>query len=71
MTTCPECTGHMKWDGRQQRYVCQRCGLALKDKELEEMRDKHRADIDDVRDKEWQKKKQRKEYLNWWLSEKK
>jgi hypothetical protein len=60
----------MKWDGRQRRYVCQRCGLSLKYKEIEEMRDKYRDDIEEAKGKDWQKEKRKKEYLNWWLSEK-
>ncbi|MBD3228709.1 MAG: hypothetical protein GF329_11040 [Candidatus Lokiarchaeota archaeon] len=71
MPTCPECAGQMKWDGSQRRYVCQRCGLALKYKEIEEMRDKYRDDIEKAKDSDWKKKKEKKDYLNWWLSSEK
>ncbi|MHA1271341.1 MAG: hypothetical protein ACTSPY_16225 [Candidatus Helarchaeota archaeon] len=67
---CPECAGKMKWDGRTRRYICQRCGLALKYKEIEELREKYRDEIEKERGKDWEKEKRKKEYLKWWLSEK-
>jgi len=70
MVVCPECAGTMKYDGRQQRYVCQRCGLALKYNEIEEMRAKHRDEIDKERGQDWKEDQRKKEYLKWWLSKK-
>ncbi|MHA1231187.1 MAG: hypothetical protein ACTSPQ_11125 [Candidatus Helarchaeota archaeon] len=67
---CPECAGIMKWDSRQRRYVCQRCGLALKYREIEEIREKYRNEIEKERGKDWEAEQRKKEYLKWWLSKK-
>ncbi|MHA1696080.1 MAG: hypothetical protein ACTSWR_10060 [Candidatus Helarchaeota archaeon] len=61
----------MKWDGSQRRYICQRCGLALKYKEIEKMREKYKNYIDEARGNGWKEEQRKKEYLKWWLSEKK
>lgn len=70
MPTCPECAGNMKYDGKERRYVCHRCGLALRWNEIEEMRDKTRDAVEEERGTEWKEEQRKKDYLKWWLSEK-
>jgi hypothetical protein len=50
------------------RYVCKSCGLAVTHQELMEMRDRLRSRVER---KDEERKKLRKEYLQWWLSSKK
>ncbi|WEU40828.1 MAG: hypothetical protein OdinLCB4_002625 [Candidatus Odinarchaeum yellowstonii] len=68
---CPECAGEMRFDRNLHMYVCTRCGLALtsedRDKILLEQRSKVYSDIDS----EEERKRRRKDYLKWWLSDKK
>ncbi|MHA1264192.1 MAG: hypothetical protein ACTSRS_03065 [Candidatus Helarchaeota archaeon] len=71
MPRCPECAGLMKFDRNLHLYVCQRCGLALKRSELDKMREQHRDHIREIKGKEYEEKKKRKEYLEWWLSKEK
>ncbi len=61
----------MKYDRNVRRYVCQRCGLALNRYELDKMREQHRDRIREEKGKEWEEKRRRKEYLDWWLSKEK
>ena len=71
MQRCPECAGLMKFDRNVHRYVCQRCGLALARSELDKMREQHRDRIREVKGKEFEERRKRKEYLDWWLSKEK
>ena len=71
MPRCPECAGLMKFDRNVHRYVCQRCGLALARSELDKMREQHRDRIREVKGKEFEERRKRKEYLDWWLSKEK
>jgi transcription initiation factor IIE alpha subunit len=66
---CPECAGTMKFDRYIHRHVCTRCGLALTNEEREKIIKQQRGEIYET-DPEEEKRKRRKEYLNWWLSEK-
>ena len=66
---CPECAGTMKYDKYIHRNVCMRCGLALSSEEREKIIKNQRGELYD-KDPEEEKKNRRKEYLNWWLSEK-
>jgi hypothetical protein len=68
MPYCPECGGNMRYISLTKRYVCRSCGLTLTYQELIEMRDrlKGRAEPEDE-----ERRKLRKEYLQWWLSKKK
>ncbi len=60
--TCPECGGPLFYEVPTKMYVCKKCGLYLTKQQLidllEKKKEKPRLDA-------------KKEYLNWWLSEKK
>ena len=68
MRYCPECGGEMRYISLTKRYVCKSCGLTLTFQELIEMRDRQNERVEPEED---ERKKQRKEYLQWWLSKKK
>ena len=67
MPYCPECGGEMRYDSMLKRYICKSCGLSVTYEELSEMRDRVRDRPDSGED---EKKKRRKEYLDWWFSKK-
>lgn len=71
MPRCPECAGPMKFDSYQRQYVCQRCGLSVERSELDKMREQQRDTIREIKGREFEEKKKRKEYLEWWLSKEK
>ena len=50
------------------RYVCKSCGLSLTREEIVELRRKFRPSFES---EEERRKRERKEYLKWWLSKKK
>ena len=58
----------MRYISLRKRYVCKSCGLTLTHQELMEMRDRLRSR---EKPEEDERKKVRKEYLQWWLSKKK
>jgi len=64
---CPECGGEMVYDLNLKMYTCKSCGLTLRYHEIIELR---RKNIPEFRSEE-QRKHEKKEYLKWWLSEKK
>jgi len=67
MPYCPECGGEMRYVSATKHYVCKSCGLSLTHQELIEIRESRiRSDSE-----EDERKKTRKEYLEWWLSKKK
>ena len=68
-TVCPECAGTMKYDRYVRMMVCQRCGLAVTREELDKMRAELRkfAQVEDTED---EKRRSRKEYLDWYLGQK-
>jgi len=68
-TVCPECAGTMKYDRYIRLMVCQRCGLAVTREELDKMRAELRkfAQVEDTED---EKRRSRKEYLDWYLGQK-
>jgi tRNA(Ile2) C34 agmatinyltransferase TiaS len=68
MPYCPECGGEMHYISLTKRYSCKSCGLTLNHQELMEMRDRQRSRAEPEED---ERKKVRKEYLEWWLSKKK
>jgi len=68
MPYCPECGGEMQYISMTKRYACKSCGLAVTRQELMELRQKLRPTMESRDD---ERKKQRKEYLKWWLSKKK
>ncbi|MEM2112364.1 MAG: hypothetical protein QXX08_10905 [Candidatus Bathyarchaeia archaeon] len=68
MHFCPECGGEMCYISVTKHYVCKSCGLSLTFQEIMEMREKSKARIEP---EEEERKRVRKEYLQWWLSKKK
>jgi len=68
MPYCPECGGEMQYIYTMKRYVCRSCGLSVTRQELFELRQKLRPRFES---EEEQRKRERKEYLKWWLSKKK
>lgn len=68
MPYCPECGGEMQYISATKRYVCKSCGLSLTRQELFELRRQLRPRFES---EEEQRRKERKEYLKWWLSKKK
>jgi len=68
MPYCPECGGEMQYTPAIKRYACKSCGLSLTHQELIELREQLRPATET---EEEQKQKQRREYLKWWLSNKK
>jgi len=68
MPFCPECGGEMRYSSATKRYACQSCGLSVTHQELLEMREQMRPSEES---EEEQRQRQRKEYLKWWLSDKK
>lgn len=65
---CPECGGEMQYTSATKCYACKSCGLSVTHQELIELREKLRPKFETEED---EKKKQQKEYLKWWLSNKK
>jgi len=62
---CPECGGEMAYDLNIKLYSCKSCGLTLSYQELLEAKNKNTQNIEAE-----EKKRERKEYLKWWLSKK-
>jgi len=67
MPYCPECGGEMFYISRLKHYVCRSCGLTLTLQEIIELREKTKENRESDED---EKRKARKEYLQWWLSKK-
>jgi hypothetical protein len=65
---CPECGGEMQYTSATKCYACKSCGLSVTNQELLEMREKLRPKFETEEDK---KKEEQREYLKWWLSNKK
>jgi len=57
----------MKYDSRIRKYACQSCGLSLTYQELIEIRAASRPQEESAEDKH---RRERREYLKWWLSKK-
>ncbi|MGP3667875.1 MAG: TFIIB-type zinc ribbon-containing protein [Candidatus Bathyarchaeota archaeon] len=64
---CPECGGEMFYDVKTKLYSCKVCGLTLNYHEIEELRKRNiaKSSVDE------EKKREKSEYLKWWLSKKK
>ncbi|MFQ6080492.1 MAG: hypothetical protein ACE5OW_02355 [Candidatus Bathyarchaeia archaeon] len=58
----------MQYISATKRYACKSCGLSLTRQELFELRRQLRPRFESEED---QRRKERKEYLKWWLSKKK
>lgn len=58
----------MRYMSATKRYSCKSCGLTLSHQELMEMRNQQKVHKEP---EEEERKKVRKEYLEWWLSKKK
>lgn len=67
MAYCPECGGKMKYISMTKRYACQSCGLSVTHQELIELRQQLRPKLESDLD---EKRRNRKEYLKWWLGKK-
>ena len=65
---CPECGGTMIYESPVRRFVCRSCGLYATRDEISDLRQKARIPVVDEARK---KRKERGEYLDWWLSSKK
>jgi len=65
---CPECGGELKYTSVTKRYVCVSCGLSITHQELMELRAKLRPSFESEEEK---RRRERKEYLKWWLGKKK
>jgi hypothetical protein len=57
----------MQYTSTTKCYACKSCGLTVTNQELLELREKLRPNFDT----EDAKKKEQREYLKWWLSNKK
>ncbi|MEO0251885.1 MAG: hypothetical protein ABIM44_06560 [candidate division WOR-3 bacterium] len=57
----------MLYISRVKQYVCKDCGLSLTLQEIIEIREKSKSSHESNED---EKRKIRKEYLEWWLSKK-
>ena len=68
MPYCPECGGDMQHVSATRRYVCKSCGLSVTQQELFELRQQFRVKLESDEDEQ---RKERKEYLKWWLGKKK
>ncbi|GAB4328909.1 MAG: hypothetical protein Kow0069_36270 [Promethearchaeota archaeon] len=70
MARCPECGGIMEYNPALKLLVCTSCGLAVTRSELDRMHDEQRKRLD-PQSREEERRKRRKEYLDWYLSSKK
>jgi len=68
MPYCPECGGEMHYTPTTKRYACKSCGLSVTHQELIELREQMRPKTETD---EEQHQRERREYLKWWLSNKK
>lgn len=68
MDYCPECGGEMHYIISAKNYVCKSCGILLSHQEILEAREKQKPEDESAED---QHKRERKDYLKWWLSKKK
>lgn len=71
MNYCPECGGDMAHVWETRRYVCKSCGLSVTHQELFELRQRARELRVKLESDEEGQRKDRKEYLKWWLGKKK
>jgi len=60
---CPECGGELGYDPRFKSYSCRSCGVTFSYQELLEAYDKLGA----RESEEELKRKERRDYLKWWL----
>lgn len=63
---CPECGGVLFFDPSARSYGCKACGLSVTRDQLSDLKDRLRIEIDPER----KKRRERTEYLDWWLSKK-
>lgn len=64
---CPDCGGTMFYDRETRQYVCNSCGASYTIQELIVRRERELA----LKDEQERRKRQKEEYLAWWLSKKK
>ena len=65
---CLECGGNLSYDPAIKQYACKSCGLTFTQQNLLEGREKMLR-TEESADEE--KKRRHKDYLKWWLSDKK
>gem|GEM_PF-122064 len=63
---CPECGGVLFFDPSAKSYGCKTCGLSVTRDQLSDLKNRLRVDLDPER----KKRRERTEYLDWWLSKK-
>ncbi|MEM2910460.1 MAG: FYDLN acid domain-containing protein [Nitrososphaerota archaeon] len=67
MRFCPDCGGAMFYDKETKEYVCNSCGASYTIQELTVRKERELA----LKYEGEKKKRQKEEYLEWWLSKKK
>ncbi|MFB0569626.1 MAG: hypothetical protein ACETV0_08460 [Nitrososphaeria archaeon] len=67
MPYCTECGGKLMYDRSVKQYACQSCGATFTSQELLESRQK----VFQSRSKGDDEARKQREYLEWWLSDKK
>ena len=65
---CLECGGNLSYDPAIKQYACKSCGLTFSSQDLLQGREKM-YQSQETADEE--KKRRQKDYLKWWLSDKK
>jgi len=65
-TYCPECGGEMSYDLSTKHYTCRSCGLTLAFHEILEAKERNLP----TGDAEERRRRERQDYLKWWLSKK-
>ena len=65
---CLECGGNLTYDSAIKQYSCKSCGLTFTSQDLLQGREKMFQGQESADE---EKKRRHKEYLKWWLSDKK
>ncbi|MDW8045500.1 MAG: TFIIB-type zinc ribbon-containing protein [Nitrososphaerota archaeon] len=60
---CPECGGTLLYDTSSRRYICKSCGLYATREEISDLKERMREE--EIKAKK--KRREYKEYLDWWL----
>ena len=66
MPRCPNCKAKMDYEAPN--YVCKSCGLVVNRFEFDKMKRQHFNSRRDYEDPEDEHKREREDYLDWWLS---
>ncbi|MFQ6053692.1 MAG: hypothetical protein ACE5OO_05650 [Candidatus Bathyarchaeia archaeon] len=68
MPYCTECGGKLTWDRKLRQHTCQSCGMTFTEAELTEALDRLHMSREDEEEK---RRQRHRDYLDWWLSDKK